>query len=205
MAPRPSTRTETTAARRTQVERSDATRAALQDAAIDLLVERGWAAVSAVEVSRRAGVTRGAFHHHYEHLPSLFADALGRLYVDLAHGSEPPSTMVGLLDAAWRAIGARRFKAVIEVYLAMGDDDTLRAEVGPVMTSFAVLVQPGSLAPELMRVQDHRDLYLTAREAMFGLALGRAMNGGRPLGHEERVLARLRTEAAAIDHPHDSR
>ena len=29
-----------------------------------------------------------------------------------------------------------------------------------------------------------------AREAMLGLALGRATNGGKPLGHERAVLAR---------------
>ncbi len=34
---------------------------------------------------------------------------------------------------------------------------------------------------------------------MLGLALGRTTNGGKPLGHERRVLARLRSEAAALD------
>jgi len=34
---------------------------------------------------------------------------------------------------------------------------------------------------------------------MLGLALGRATNGGNPLGHERRVLARLRADAAALD------
>ena len=33
---------------------------------------------------------------------------------------------------------------------------------------------------------------------MLGLALGRATNGGKPLGHERRVLARIRAEAAAL-------
>ena len=39
----------------------------------------------------------------------------------------------------------------------------------------------------------------TARETMLGFALGRATGGGKPLGHERRVLARLRREAATID------
>jgi hypothetical protein len=46
---------------------------------------------------------------------------------------------------------------------------------------------------------DRRDFFITAREAMLGLAPGRATNGGKPLGHERRVLARLRADAAAID------
>ena len=33
---------------------------------------------------------------------------------------------------------------------------------------------------------------------MLGLALGRATNGGKPLGHERTVLARLRAEAAVF-------
>ena len=35
--------------------------------------------------------------------------------------------------------------------------------------------------------------------ALLGLALGRATNNGKPLGHERRVLARIRAEATAID------
>jgi AcrR family transcriptional regulator len=55
-------------------------RDALARATIDLLTEHGWAAVSAAEVCRRAGVSRGAFHRHYPNLPRLLADALQRLY-----------------------------------------------------------------------------------------------------------------------------
>ena len=42
-----------------------------------------------------------------------------------------------------------------------------------------------------------------AREAMLGLALGRTTNGGRALGHERIVLARLRSEAATFDAARD--
>jgi hypothetical protein len=33
---------------------------------------------------------------------------------------------------------------------------------------------------------------------MLGLALGRATNGGKPLGQERRVLAHIRAEARAL-------
>ena len=94
-----------TTTRRSQADRSATTKAALADAAIEVLTEQGWAAVTAIEVCNRVGVSRGAFHHHF----------------------------------------------------------------------------------------------VTARETMLGLALGRATNGGRALGHERRVLARLRAEATRID------
>lgn len=37
-----------------------------------------------------------------------------------------------------------------------------------------------------------------AREALLGLALGRATNNGHPLGHEDAVLDALREGATAL-------
>jgi AcrR family transcriptional regulator len=54
-----------TAPRRTNAERSAATRQRLLDATVECLVERGWAATSTTEVVRRAGVSRGAQVHHF--------------------------------------------------------------------------------------------------------------------------------------------
>jgi hypothetical protein len=42
-------------------------------------------------------------------------------------------------------------------------------------------------------------IYFTAREAMLGLALRRATNNGKLLGHERRVLAQLRANALTHD------
>src|SRR6185312_7620544 len=101
--------------RRTQADRTATTRAALADAAIEVLVERGWAAVTAIEVCNRAGVTRGAFHHHYDSLPELLADALRRLYAAFTTGKPPTVTdLPSLIDATWALIGQPRFKAVLE-------------------------------------------------------------------------------------------
>jgi AcrR family transcriptional regulator len=188
-----------TSTRRTQTERSAATRAALADAAIDVLIERGWAAATAVEVCNRVGVSRGAFHHHYDSLPDLLADALRRLYAQMVDpDGDLPEDLVGLVDLAWTAIGDPRFKAVLEAWLAMANDPTLRAGIGPVVAEFAGLVDPDGLNG-VLEGADERDFFLTARETLLGLALGRATNGGRPLGHEGRVLRRLRSEAAAFD------
>jgi AcrR family transcriptional regulator len=183
--------------RRTQADRTATTKTALADAAIDVLIQNGWAAVTAIEVCNRAGVTRGAFHHHYDSLPALLADALRRLYAEMgSRHRRPPTDLAGLLDNTWAPIGSPRFKAVLEAWLAMANDPSLRAEIGPVVAEFAHLVSPDSMA-SILTDKEHREFYMTAREAMLGLALGRATNGGKPLGHERRVLAHLRAAATA--------
>ena len=58
--------------RRTQQERSDATRAALVEAARELFGSRGYYDVPAEEITRTAGVTRGALYHHFGDKQGLF-------------------------------------------------------------------------------------------------------------------------------------
>jgi AcrR family transcriptional regulator len=59
--------------RRTQADRSAATRGALVAAARRLWGERGYAAVGTPEVARAAGVTRGAMYHQFADKLALFA------------------------------------------------------------------------------------------------------------------------------------
>jgi AcrR family transcriptional regulator len=58
--------------RRTQAERSAATRGALVAAARRLFAERGYAAVGTPEVAAAAGVTRGALYHQFAGKADLF-------------------------------------------------------------------------------------------------------------------------------------
>ena len=51
--------------RRTQSQRTEATRSALMAAARRLFTERGYDAVGTEEIVRAAGVTRGALYHHF--------------------------------------------------------------------------------------------------------------------------------------------
>jgi AcrR family transcriptional regulator len=59
--------------RRTQADRTAATRAALVGAARELFGSRGFAAVATEEVVRRAGLSRGALYHQFADKTELFA------------------------------------------------------------------------------------------------------------------------------------
>ncbi|MGV9680404.1 TetR/AcrR family transcriptional regulator [Nocardia sp. NPDC003482] len=68
--------------RRSQEDRSRATRAALEQAGRRLFAERGYAGVSAAEIVAAAGVTRGALQHHYGDKRGLFVAVLEQLEAD---------------------------------------------------------------------------------------------------------------------------
>jgi AcrR family transcriptional regulator len=70
--------------RRTQAERTEATRGALITAARPLFAERGYADVGTEEIVRAAGVTRGALYHHFEGKRELFEAVYEEVEVELA-------------------------------------------------------------------------------------------------------------------------
>jgi AcrR family transcriptional regulator len=70
--------------RRTQAERSAATRQALLDAGRALFAEHGFAGAGQEEIVERAGVTRGALSHHFGTKQGLFLAVVQDLHADLA-------------------------------------------------------------------------------------------------------------------------
>ncbi len=63
--------------RRTQAERRAATHTALLDAAIDCLVEYGYAKTTTRRIAERAGVTPGALQHHFASKAALLGELIG--------------------------------------------------------------------------------------------------------------------------------
>lgn len=186
--------------RRTQEERSRSTRTALMGAAIELLMERGWHAATAVAVCERAGVTRGALTHHYLDLGELLADSLESVLEELSsRNSAAPTTVRATIDMIWRAVSEPRFKVVLEGWWAAGDDPDLAIELAPAIARFAKVVSPENAHEPRLREPEAKVFILTAREAMLGLAMGRATSGGRSLPHERQVLSALRSRADELD------
>ncbi|MBN8414123.1 TetR family transcriptional regulator [Halomonas denitrificans] len=89
-------------ARRTK-EEAAATRAALLDAAEEVFLERGVARASLDQISRRAGVTRGALYWHFRNKGDLFRAMLERVHL-------PFEDLLNNLDHA--EVGHRPLEAV---------------------------------------------------------------------------------------------
>src|SRR2546422_865240 len=64
---------------RTQQQRRDETRRAILDAAVDTLIELGYARTTTLEVQRRAELSRGALLHHFPSKAGLLAATIEHL------------------------------------------------------------------------------------------------------------------------------
>jgi AcrR family transcriptional regulator len=96
--------------RRTQEERSAATRTALVDAARRLWAERGYAAVGTPEIAAAAGVTRGAMYHQFADKAALFRAVVERVEEDItvrlgesvaAAGARDPAAALRAATDGW--------------------------------------------------------------------------------------------------------
>jgi AcrR family transcriptional regulator len=141
-------------------QRSRRTREKLADAAIDCLVEQGYRGTTFVEVCRRAGLTRGAAHHHYRDLPALLVDAMHRLNERLFQQARPALRDVAdtakrvdaAIDVLWSLFTAREFRAVVEIWVAQSHDAALSRRIRHEMDSYSEQVAAGFARyfPELM-------------------------------------------------------
>ncbi len=86
-----------TATRRTQRERTEATRGSLVAAARALFGAEGYAAVGTERVAAQAGVTRGALYHQFADKADLFAAVLEQVEAEIA---ERMVVAVAALDPA---------------------------------------------------------------------------------------------------------
>jgi len=81
--------------RRSNRERSDATRTAILDAARALFIESGYAETPTPDIVAAAGLTRGALYHHFQDKKALFRALIEREAREVARSIER-STVEGL-------------------------------------------------------------------------------------------------------------
>jgi AcrR family transcriptional regulator len=134
-APRPAQKTR----RRTQAERSAATRSRLIETAIRCLHSFGYAATTTVLVAEEARVSRGAMLHQFATKVDLmlavveFADGeqMRRYTENLAARRSSRGPLHDLLDVAWEVMREPSAMAFYEIWLATRSDAELAARFGP--------------------------------------------------------------------------
>jgi AcrR family transcriptional regulator len=116
--------------RLTQEEKSADTRRRLLDAAVDCLVERGYANTTTSEIAERAGLSRGAQLYHFPKKEELLAGAVGHLFTLLV--GEMKEKVIRLtnvndrramaIDLIWELAHGRYMTAWTEIMVASRTD-----------------------------------------------------------------------------------
>ncbi|SFB41272.1 transcriptional regulator, TetR family [Amycolatopsis marina] len=166
-------------------------------AAVELIPERGWTAVSTRILAERAGVTPSVVHYHFPSLSALLNEAVVGLmrqilsYVDgvLESAETPAEAVDAMLSSVDRYTGADPVSLLtVEAYLAATRDDQLREQVRGLVEAFRSrfgrwLGDRGVSAP------DETAAVLVA--ALDGLLLHRGLETGPDPAHVSAVLRRL--------------
>lgn len=117
--------------RRTQEQRSEATRGQLIEAAIACLSELGYLEATVAVVASRAGVSRGAVQHHFGSRADLLTAVVDDLGLALSRTKEISSDLPirervnESIDQAWQLLRSPHFRAVVQVWLAMQSDKAI--------------------------------------------------------------------------------
>lgn len=125
--------------RRSQQERSAATRAKLLEAAYESLLARGYGATTVGEVQQRAGVARGTLLHHFPTRGTLMAGVVEdiierRLRVLTATGADVAADATSwddVVDLVWEELQRPPFAAALELWVASRTDPDLRRALLP--------------------------------------------------------------------------
>lgn len=123
-------------------ERTATSRARILDAAVECLVEEGWAGATTLRIQERAGVSRGRLLHHFPSREALLVAASRHLATErlLRTGERlraEAGDLVGVerLDRAvelmWETFAEPHFWAAVELWTAARTHPTLRTSLLP--------------------------------------------------------------------------
>lgn len=172
--------TEAAGRRRSQEERSAATRERILDATIECLVTYGYAGTTTPRVAETAGLTRGAQVHHFgskndliiaavQHLATKLVAAAVPRFVGVMTSHDPLGT---ILDLLWDIHSGPIFVPIVELWVAGRTDPTLRDEVARFedIVVTAILGTAAKVVPAEIH-EPMLDFMYTAMDALRGILL----------------------------------
>lgn len=119
---------------RTQEERTATTRSRLVASTLDLLLSKGYAGTTTVDIAARAGLTRGALAHHFSGKDELVVEAFNyhlttvahdiRSYAGLMHDGS--LSLGDFIDRVWIIFSGPFFMLTLEEVTAARHNDFLR-------------------------------------------------------------------------------
>jgi AcrR family transcriptional regulator len=127
---------------RWQQRKSAQTRLRMLEAGVDALVEGGYAGLTTAQVAERAGVSRGAMHHHFATRIDLVGAVVDhifyqrmRLFLDEYLAMMAQRRGEELIDLAteahWRSVQTREYAAYLELAVAARTDAELNLAFEP--------------------------------------------------------------------------
>lgn len=178
----PAARRAPAARRRTQAERRATTRARLLEAALDALVEHGYAGFTTTVVGKTAGLSQGALFLHFPTKSVLLAATIEHLFLDMVSAYEKRfarldgarDRLTSALELLWDVFQDPRLLAAFELFTASRTDGELRASLAPVLARHGENLRAvaAALLPEAAAQPERFELCVgLVMMAMQGMAL----------------------------------
>lgn len=183
-------------------ERGRSTRAAVLDAAADLVAELGWGRVSTRVVAERAGVRPGLVHYHFASQQELLAEAATRRIAALTGQGldaleDAPDLRTGLAlmrdSVASIEPSDPLHLLMAESHLAASRDPALAGAMRAVVADFRGRFT-GWLVARGVPARTAGDSAALLTALFDGIALHRALDPDLPLGRVEALVEALVTE-----------
>ncbi|MBS46144.1 MAG: TetR family transcriptional regulator [Nocardioides sp.] len=177
------------------------------DAAVEVLLEAGYAGASTVRIQERAGVSRGRLLHHFPSRDDLLVAAVHHLararITALGDRTQWPEEPGERIDAAVEAVAVpftlAFFWATTELWTAARTHAELRAALLPAEREIAQVIREivdASFGPDLCAHPGYADLREVVFTSLRGMALTTAFDD-RP-EPTARHLERVRRVARAV-------
>lgn len=169
-----------------QQRKSDTMRARLIDAAIDCLVEKGYAGLSTVEVAKRCAVSRGAMHHYFPTRMDMVMALTEQIFYLRMHlfldnyfasaKSEVGDKSIELATRLhWQSVKSREYSAYLHLLVASRTDSELEQCFIPAAKRFDEIWNR-EMSQAFTQWENQRDALRLASDFALAAHLGLMLN-----------------------------